>query len=54
MLAGEAVDTVMFLFARQEIAGSNFTLLDDFGVSLIRFVGVVVEKMMVEDIEAEN
>jgi len=53
MFAGEAVDIVMFLFARQEIVGRNFTLLDNFGVSLIRFGDVVVEKMAVEDPEAE-
>ncbi|SRR6266498_4245197 len=54
MLVGGVVNIVMLLFAKQEIAGRNFILLDDFGALLIRFGNVVVEMMIVEDAEAEN
>ena len=54
MFVGGIVNIVMLLFAKQEIAGRNFILLDDFGALLIRFGNVVVEMMIVEDAEAEN
>ncbi len=54
MLIGEIVNIMMLLFVKQEIAGRNFILLDDFGALLIRFGNVVVEMMIVEDAEAEN
>ena len=54
MLVGEIVNIVMFLFAKQEIVGRNFILLDNFGALFIRFGNVVVEMMIVEDAEAEN
>ena len=54
MLIGGVVNIMMLLFTKQEIAGRNFILLDDFGALLIRFGNVVVEMMIEEDAEAEN
>ena len=54
MLIGKIMNIVILLFAKQEIAGRNFILFDDFSALLIRFGNVVVEIMIVEDAEAEN
>ncbi len=54
ILISGVVNIMMLLFAKQEISGRNFILLDDFGALLIRFGNVVVEMMIVEDAEAEN